>query len=277
MTTRWGITVPLGGVPLAEHARVYAALADADYTDIWSSEVAGADAFTPLALAAAWEPRLRLGTAIVPAYTRSPACFAQSVASMADAAPGRFAIGIGSSSNVIVERWNGLKFEEPYKKVRDVAVDQWPDGTVANMSPSTRGEGRESPISFLNGSAGWGDAAVVVPWELYRAYGDVQVLDELWPTMVRWLDRVERMAEQVAVVEAVATAERPHELAVTGLDERVDDDGAAPAHPSGGEVEIVGARDPRMPDDLDLEVRELPLDRLDDPSGGLACRVGDDV
>jgi probable F420-dependent oxidoreductase len=45
---------------------------------------------------------------------------AQSVASMADAAPGRFAIGIGSSSNVIVERWNGVPFEEPYKKVRDV-------------------------------------------------------------------------------------------------------------------------------------------------------------
>ena len=74
----------------------------------------------PLALAAAWEPRLRLGTAIVPAYTRAPACFAQSVASMADAAPGRFAIGIGSSSNVIVERWNGVPFEEPYKKVRDI-------------------------------------------------------------------------------------------------------------------------------------------------------------
>jgi probable F420-dependent oxidoreductase len=61
-----------------------------------------------------------LGTAIIPAYTRSPACFAQSVASLADAAPGRFAIGIGSSSNVIVERWNGVPFVEPYKKVRDV-------------------------------------------------------------------------------------------------------------------------------------------------------------
>lgn len=80
------------------------------------------------------------------------------------------------------------------KWLRDVAVDQWPDGTVANMSPSTRGEGREGPVAFLNGSAGWGDAAVIVPWELYRAYGDTGVLAELWPTMVRWLDRVERLA-----------------------------------------------------------------------------------
>jgi alpha-L-rhamnosidase len=82
------------------------------------------------------------------------------------------------------------------KWLRDVAVDQWPDGTIANMSPSTRGEGREGPLAFMNGSAGWGDAAVVVPWELYRAYGDVEVLEELWPTMVRWLDRAERMARE---------------------------------------------------------------------------------
>jgi probable F420-dependent oxidoreductase len=116
---RPGMTVPLPG-PLHSHRDKLAELVELGYTDIWSAESDGADGFTPLALAAAWEPRLRLGTAIIPAYTRSPACFAQSVASLADAAPGRFAIGIGSSSNVIVEKWNGVPFVEPYKKVRDV-------------------------------------------------------------------------------------------------------------------------------------------------------------
>jgi probable F420-dependent oxidoreductase len=116
---RPGMTVPLPG-HLYTHRDGLAELADLGYTDIWSAEADGADGFTPLALAAAWEPRLRLGTAIVPAYTRSPACLAQCVAALADAAPGRFAIGIGSSSNIIVERWNGVPFVEPYKKVRDV-------------------------------------------------------------------------------------------------------------------------------------------------------------
>jgi probable F420-dependent oxidoreductase len=116
---RPGMTIPLPG-PLHSHRDKLGELAELGYTDVWSAESDGADGFTPLALAAAWEPRLRLGTAIIPAYTRSPACFAQCVASMADAAPGRFAIGIGSSSNVIVERWNGVPFVEPYKKVRDV-------------------------------------------------------------------------------------------------------------------------------------------------------------
>lgn len=113
------MTVPLPG-PLHSHRDQLVELADLGYTDVWSAEADAADAFTPLALAAAWEPRLRLGTAIVPAYTRSPACFAQCVASLADAAPGRFAIGVGTSSNVIVERWNDVAFVEPYKKVRDV-------------------------------------------------------------------------------------------------------------------------------------------------------------
>jgi hypothetical protein len=62
------------------------------------------------------------------------------------------------------------------KWLRDVAADQWDDGTIANMSPAAPAEGAGSPAGFLNGSAGWGDAIVIVPWELYRAYGDVQLL-----------------------------------------------------------------------------------------------------
>jgi probable F420-dependent oxidoreductase len=86
---------------------------------VWSSESGGADAFTPLALASAWAPTLRLGTAIVPVYTRGPATLAQCAATLAAAAPGRFTLGIGASSNVIVERWNGLEFDRPYQRVRD--------------------------------------------------------------------------------------------------------------------------------------------------------------
>jgi probable F420-dependent oxidoreductase len=119
IVNRPGVTVPLAG-PLHSHRERLSELVDLGYSDIWSAEADGADAFTPLALAAAWEPRLRLGTAIVPAYTRGPALLAQTVASLASAAPGRFAVGIGSSSNVIVERWNSIPFEQPYQKVRDV-------------------------------------------------------------------------------------------------------------------------------------------------------------
>lgn len=115
---RYGMTIPLSG-PLGSQRDQIRELVDLGYTDVWSAEADGHDAFTPLALASVWAPELRLGTAIVPVYTRGPACLAQSVGSLAQAAPGRFAIGIGSSSDVIVGRWNGIPFEEPYKRVRD--------------------------------------------------------------------------------------------------------------------------------------------------------------
>jgi len=114
----YGLTIPLPG-PLHSQQDFYRELVGLGYTDVWSAESNGAEGLIPLALAAAWAPELRLGTAILPAYTRSPALMAQSAATMADAAPGRVAFGIGSSSNVIVENWNGVPFEEPYKRVRD--------------------------------------------------------------------------------------------------------------------------------------------------------------
>ena len=120
MTNRYGITVPFDA-PLNEQADLYQEFADLGYTDLWSSEADGTDGFTPLILASQWAPTLRLGIAIIPAYTRGPALMAQHIASICEAAPGRFVMGIGSSSNVIVENWNGIPFEEPYKRTRDVA------------------------------------------------------------------------------------------------------------------------------------------------------------
>ena len=120
MSKRWGMTVPLAGVPLADHAAVYETLAEAGFTDLWSSEVAGTDAFTPLALAAAWAPRLRLGTAIAPVFTRGPGLLAMSAAALAEAAPGRFQLGIGASSPVVVGDWNSTEFTEPFARSRDM-------------------------------------------------------------------------------------------------------------------------------------------------------------
>ena len=120
MSMRWGMTVPFSGVPLSEHAVVFSALADAGFTDAWSAEVNGTDGFTPLTLAAAWEPRLSLGTAIAPVFTRGPGLLAMTAAALAEAAPGRFQLGIGASSPVVVGDWNAVDFEQPFARSRDV-------------------------------------------------------------------------------------------------------------------------------------------------------------
>ncbi|MEU3622677.1 LLM class F420-dependent oxidoreductase [Amycolatopsis coloradensis] len=116
---RWGITIPLTGVPLAAHKEMVERLPDLGYTDAWSAETAGNDAFTPLVLASQWAPRLRLGTAIVPVYTRGPGLLAMSAATVAELAPGRFVLGIGASSPVIVQNWNAAEFEAPFARSRD--------------------------------------------------------------------------------------------------------------------------------------------------------------
>jgi hypothetical protein len=97
----------------------YEELVALGYTDIWSAEAGGHEGLVPLALAAAWTPTLRLGTAILPVYTRGAATLAEATASMCQAAPGRFALGIGCSSPTIVENWNAIPFEKPYQRVRD--------------------------------------------------------------------------------------------------------------------------------------------------------------
>jgi len=119
--TRYGMTIPLGG-PLHTQKDRISRLPGLGYTDVWSAEGVGPNGFIPLALASEWAPELRLGTAIIPAYTRGPALLADTVGTMAQAAPGRFVLGIGTSSNVIVENWNSIPFVDPYKRVKDMVA-----------------------------------------------------------------------------------------------------------------------------------------------------------
>jgi probable F420-dependent oxidoreductase len=116
---RYAATVPLPGIALGDHAPALAALEQAGYTDFWTQEVRGLDAFTPLAALAAQAPRARLGAAIAGVFTRGPALLAMEAAGVAEVAPGRFALGIGTSSDTIVEGWNAARFEQPLARVRD--------------------------------------------------------------------------------------------------------------------------------------------------------------
>ena len=116
---RWGLTLPITGMRLPEHEDVVRRAEAAGYTDFWTGETAGPDGFTPLTLASTWTRRARLGTGIVGVFQRGPALLAMESAALADASDGRFVLGIGSSSNVIVERWNGIPFERPLSKVSE--------------------------------------------------------------------------------------------------------------------------------------------------------------
>ena len=128
---RWALTIPFSGVPLAAHGDLFRRIEAAGYDDVWTSETAGYDGFTPLALAAVHTERLRLATGVVNPFTRGPAVLAQHCAALSDASGGRFVLGLGSSSNVIVERWNGVPFEKPLSRMR---------ATIEALRPVLAGE-----------------------------------------------------------------------------------------------------------------------------------------
>ena len=65
---------------------------------------------------------------------------------------------------------------------------------MANISPSSPVEGFDGPVGMLNGSAGWGDVVVSVPWELYQAYGDTSLVRESWDSARSWVDYAARSA-----------------------------------------------------------------------------------
>src|SRR5258708_22655257 len=94
----YAITIPFDGVPLAEQRSWFEECAELGYTDLWSAETNGADGFVPLALASTWVPSVRVGTSIIPAFTRGPAVMAQSVATMASVAPGGLLVGLGTAT-----------------------------------------------------------------------------------------------------------------------------------------------------------------------------------
>jgi probable F420-dependent oxidoreductase len=117
---RLGITLP---VPPDVHATMkWAAWAEEKGIDaIWFADTGGADPLTLAAAMAMSTQRIRLGMAVIPAYTRSPAVFASTVMTLSHLAPGRIVMGLGASSHAMVEGWHGIPFEKPLTRVRETA------------------------------------------------------------------------------------------------------------------------------------------------------------
>ena len=134
---RWALSLPLDGIPLAEHAEVAQEAERLGYTDAWSLEIDGLDCFAPLAVVGQ-STHMRIGTAIANVYTRGPATLALSAAGLAEIAPGRFCLGIGSGSRPVVEVWNGGTFSRPATRVRDMV--QFLRQALAGERVTFRGE-----------------------------------------------------------------------------------------------------------------------------------------
>lgn len=116
---RLGLTIGLEGGGLREAVELGRHAEELGYTDLWTAEVGGADALTPLAALATTTSSARLGTGILPVFTRPPALLAMTAAALQDLSGGRFVLGLGTSSHVIVEQWMGGRFTRPLTRMRE--------------------------------------------------------------------------------------------------------------------------------------------------------------
>jgi probable F420-dependent oxidoreductase len=128
---RLGITIPLEGFQGSHFADLVRSAEQLGYGDAWTYETFQGDAITPAAAAAALTTRMRLGTAIVPVFTRPPALIALSAAGLQQLSGGRFILGIGISTPTIVENWMGIPYRLPITRLRE---------TVAAIRAAFRGE-----------------------------------------------------------------------------------------------------------------------------------------
>ena len=108
------LAMPLGELPaIAREAETRG------YRTAWVGEASGPEAIAVSTLIATHTQTLRIANGVIPVQTRSPIVYGQAAATLAHLAPGRFALGLGLSSEIIVGQWHGLPFVPSIQQMRE--------------------------------------------------------------------------------------------------------------------------------------------------------------
>lgn len=109
------------------------------YDSVWLAESWGHDATSMLSTIAATTDRIRLGTAVLSVFARSPGMLAMTAATMSDLYPGRFVLGLGTGTKAITEGWHAMPFDRPLSRLHDSVevVRQALTGNVVSYSGPT--------------------------------------------------------------------------------------------------------------------------------------------
>ncbi len=91
------------------------------YESVYVTHIAGRESLTVLTAYALATSRIRVGTGVVPIYTRTPATMAQTAATIDELSDGRLTLGLGISHRVVVEGWHGQSIDRPVKEMREYA------------------------------------------------------------------------------------------------------------------------------------------------------------
>jgi probable F420-dependent oxidoreductase len=109
-------------LPVREYVSIAVEAERLGYGRLWATEAGSADAFALLTACAGATRSIQLATGILPIQTRSPALTAQASATLQDFSGGRFTLGLGVSTPVVISGWNGLPWEGKLSRLREYVV-----------------------------------------------------------------------------------------------------------------------------------------------------------
>ncbi len=196
MTPEKRIAITLPASPRVEDTlNLVTASEQAGFTDAWFADGSAPDSLTLVAALSQRTSRIRIGTAVTPVFTRTPAVLAATANALGQLMPGRFIMGLGSSSHTIVEGWNGIPFEKPLTRVRE---------TLEIIRSMLRGEKSSFALDTLH-SHGYRQMPLADPPPIYLAGLRPKMIEmgaeladglifNLWPKAA-----LARMLEHVAV------------------------------------------------------------------------------
>lgn len=117
---RIAVTLP-AGPRLTDTATRLKWAEDNGFSDAWFGDAGAPDSLTQIAALGQSTSSIRIGVAVTPVYTRSPSVLAATANVIEQLIPGRFVLGIGSSSETIMGQWNGIPLDKPLTRVKETA------------------------------------------------------------------------------------------------------------------------------------------------------------
>jgi probable F420-dependent oxidoreductase len=118
---RIAVTLP-AGPRIDDTAQLIRWAEDNGIGDGWFADAGAPDALTQVAAVANLTRSMRIGVAVTPVYTRTPAVLAATAETISQVLPGRFVMGLGSSSQTIMGGWNGIALDRPLTRVKETAT-----------------------------------------------------------------------------------------------------------------------------------------------------------
>jgi F420-dependent oxidoreductase-like protein len=143
-----------------ESARQVAELERAGLDLVWVAEAYGFDGVSFMGYLAALTERVKIGSGILPIYTRTPTLIAMTAAGLDSLSDGRFVLGLGASGPQVIEGWHGVPYDKPIQRTREIVSicrSVWAradrvthDGPLYPLPlPAERGTGLGKPLKII--------------------------------------------------------------------------------------------------------------------------------